>query len=193
MIASVGARASRCGVSLCAEFETSVSQQKLHKSASGQTDGDTRLSQQPQRDSPVRAYIQVFLMLTSVVSPFNSRMTKATSLWTILHDGKKFNTEGLLAGMKSGLCLHSRHPSHVSLCRHVVPSQDGSSIFYVKSSSTGIFAQQSGLNRELVFKSSGGGISSASIIPDGKDPARSGRRAVIEFPFYRINVPPRGS
>src|SRR4029077_14657161 len=83
-------------------------------------------------------------------------------------------------------------PSRVAYAWHVVPSQDGSSMFYVKSSSTAIFSSaKSGLNEELVFKSENSGLDFIPLLlfPDGKDLLVSGRREQsLSFHFYRINL-----
>jgi len=69
--------------------------------------------------------------------------------------------------------------SRVAYASHVVPSQDGSSIFYVKSSSTEIFrSAKSGLNEELVFKSESSSLDFIPLLlfPEGKDLLVAGRR-----------------
>ena len=118
-------------------------------------------------------------------------MTKATRLWTIFRPtGKKSITEGLSAGTRSGQCLRSGAPQAVwQYAWHVVPSQDGTSIFYVKSDSTGIFrSAKSGLNEELVFKSENSGLDFIPLLlfPDGKDLLVAGRREQsLRFPFLQ--------
>jgi Tol biopolymer transport system component len=145
--------------------------------------------------SPVSGINQIFLMLTSggeSLQLTNDEGDKIVDNFS--HDGKEvyyvrsFGLDEVWAVPTLG-----GTPSRVAYAWHVVPSQDGSSIFYVKSSSTAIFSSaKSGLNEELVFKSENSALNFIPLLlfPDGKDLLVSGRReqSLLSFHFYRINV-----
>jgi len=144
--------------------------------------------------SPVGGVSQVFLMLTSGGQPLqltNDEGDKFVDNFS--HDGKEvYFGRSLGRDEVWAVPTLGGTPSRVASALHVVPSQDGSSFFYVKSSSTEIFrSAKSGLNEELVFKSESSSLDFIPLLlfPDGKDLLVAGRREQsLNFHFYRINV-----
>ena len=144
--------------------------------------------------SPVGGVWQVFLMLTSGGEPLqltNDEGDKFVDNFSSdgkeIYYGRSIGRDEILAVPTLG-----GNPSRVASAWHVVPSQDGASIFYVKSDGAGILqAAKSGLNEELVFKSedSSMGLIPLLLFPGGKDLLLAGRRENSpDFHFYRINV-----
>jgi serine/threonine protein kinase len=123
-------------------------------------------------DSPVRGIAQVFLMLTSGGEPL--QLTN--------DEGDKFvdnfspDSNEVYYGRTLGRDEVWRMPALGGIARRVasasfvLPSPDGSSIFYAKSGDSGIFrAEKSGLNEELVYRSEGTGLFPALVFPGGTD------------------------
>jgi serine/threonine protein kinase/Tol biopolymer transport system component len=98
---------------------------------------------------------QVFLMLTSGGEPLQLTKDEGDK-WvnTFSADGKEVYYERLLGRDEVwAVPALGGSPRRVASAFYVVPSPDDSSIFYLKSDSSGIFrAGKSGLNEELVYK-----------------------------------------
>jgi serine/threonine protein kinase len=139
--------------------------------------------------SPVGGIAQVFLMLTSGGEPLqltNDEGDKEVS--TFSPDGKEiYYWRSLGRDEVWAVPTLGGAPRRVASGRGVVPSLDGSSIFYAKSDGSGIFrAGKSGLNEELVYSPQGTGLFffPALLFPGGNDLLAGGFRA--DSPNVRI-------
>ena len=149
-------------------------------------------------DSPVGGVAQIFLMLTSGGEPLQLTNDEGDKLLD------KFSPEGTEIYYERSLGRDETWavptlggtPRRVATGRWMVPSLDGSYIFYIKLGSSGIFrAERSGLNEEPVYNSEGPGLSLFPLLlfPGGKDllvAASSSSSAWPQSPFRfcRINV-----
>jgi Tol biopolymer transport system component len=125
-------------------------------------------------DSPVRGISQVFLMLTSGGEPLqltNNEGAKRVDNFSA--DGKEvYYARNLGRDEIWAVPALGGSPRRVVSGYHAVPSPDGTSIFYMKSDSPGIFrAANSGLNEELAYKPDDAGRVSMpiSLFPGGND------------------------
>jgi Tol biopolymer transport system component len=139
--------------------------------------------------SPVGGIAQVFLMLTSGGEPLqltNDEGDKEVS--TFSPDGKEiYYWRSLGRDEVWAVPTLGGAPRRVASGRGVVPSLDGSSIFYAKSDGSGIFrAGKSGLNEELVYSPQGTGLFffPTLLFPGGNDLLAGGFRA--DSPNVRI-------
>jgi Tol biopolymer transport system component len=106
-------------------------------------------------DSPVGGIAQVFLMLTSGAEPLQLTSDEGDKdVDEFSPDGKEIYYERHLGRDEVwAVPTLGGSPRRVASARGVVPSSDGSSIFYAKTDSSGIFrAGKSGLNEELIYK-----------------------------------------
>jgi len=144
--------------------------------------------------SPVGGIAQVFLMLTSGGEPLqltNDEGEKVVDTFSL--DGKEVYYERSLGRDEVwAVPTLGGSPQRVASGRFVVPSLDGSSIFYAQSEGRGIFrAEKSGLNEELVYNSEGTGqfFFPLLLFPSGNDLLAGGfRQDTSHFSFYRINL-----
>jgi serine/threonine protein kinase len=106
-------------------------------------------------DSPVGSVSQVFLMLTSGGEPLQLTSDEGSKVvYSFSSDGKEvYYRRRLGSDAVWAVPALGGSPRRVVSASHAVPSLDGTSIFYVKSDTPGIFrAANSGLNEELVYK-----------------------------------------
>jgi serine/threonine protein kinase/Tol biopolymer transport system component len=107
-------------------------------------------------DSEVGGVAQVFLMLTSGGEPLQLTNDEDDKLVdNFSPDGKEVYYRRFLGRNEVwAVPTLGGSPRRVASAFHVVPSPDGTSIFYAKKDNPGIFrAGNSGLNEELVYKS----------------------------------------
>jgi DNA-binding winged helix-turn-helix (wHTH) protein/Tol biopolymer transport system component len=144
--------------------------------------------------STVGGTAQVFLMLTSGGEPLqltNDEGDKIVNTFSL--DGKEIYYERNLGsdGIWAVPTLGGS-PRLVTSGRDVVPSSDGSSIFYGKGDGSGIFrAAKSGLNEELVYNSKGTGLFFYPFLlfPGGNDLLTLGsRRDSLNVRIFKINL-----
>jgi serine/threonine protein kinase/Tol biopolymer transport system component len=144
--------------------------------------------------SPVGGIAQVFLMLTSGGEPLqltNDEGDKFVNAFS--PDGREVYYRRSL-GRDEVWAVPSLggNPSRVASARSVLPSPDGTSIFYSKTGNPGIFrAGKAGVGEELVYNPAGTGLSFFPLLlfPDGYDLLAAG--VGTDSPnarFYRINV-----
>jgi len=124
--------------------------------------------------SPVGGIVQVFLMLTSGGEPLqltNDEEDKTVNNFSA--DGKEVYYYSLgRDGVWAVPTLGGSPRPLVSDGSNILPSPDGSSLFYVKSDNQAIFrVGKSGLNEELVYKSQDKGLSLCPLLlfPGGND------------------------
>jgi len=107
--------------------------------------------------SPVGSIDQVFLMLTSGGEPLqltNDEGDKSVDNFSA--DGKEVYYTRFLGYDTEVWAVHTLggSPHRVASADHMLPSPDGTSVFYVKSDNPALFrVGKSGLNEELVYKS----------------------------------------
>ena len=144
--------------------------------------------------SPVSGIAQVFLMLTSGGEPLqltndegDKRVDTFSSDGKEVYYGRSLGRDEVWAVPTLG-----GSPRRVASARYIVPSPDGSSIFYSKSEDSGIFrAEKSGLNEKLVYDSKGTGqfFFPLLLFPGGNDLLAGGfRQDASHFSFYGINL-----
>jgi serine/threonine protein kinase/Tol biopolymer transport system component len=143
--------------------------------------------------SPVAGIAQVFLMLTSGGEPLqltNDEGAKFVNTFspdgTEVYYGRFLGRDEVWAVPTLG-----GSPRRVAAGRSVVPSLDGSSIFYAKGEGSGIFrAEKSGLNEELVSNPKGTGqfFFPLLLFPSGNDLLSGLLKDGTHFSFYRINL-----
>jgi Tol biopolymer transport system component len=144
--------------------------------------------------SPVGGIAQVFLMLTSGGEPLQLTNDEGDkNVNTFSPDGKEVYYERSLGRDEVwAMPTLGGSPRRVASGRSVVPSLDGSSIFYAKGEGSGIFrAEKSGLNEELVYNSKGTGqyFFPLLLFPSGNDLLAGGfRQDASHFSFYRIDL-----
>src|SRR6201987_3043559 len=147
--------------------------------------------------SPVGGIAQVFLMLTSGGEPLqlthdegDKDVDTFSPDGTEVYYGRSLGRDEVWAVPTLG-----GSPRRVASGRNVVPSLDGSSIFYAKSEGSGIFrAGKSGVGEELVYSSQATGLRFVPRLPfpSGNDllaAASSSNFALPQFNFYRKNLP----
>jgi serine/threonine protein kinase/Tol biopolymer transport system component len=147
-------------------------------------------------DSEVGGIAQVFLMLTSGGEPLQLTNDEGDKLVdNFSPDGKEvyyrrfFGRNEVWAVPTLG-----GSPRRVASGFHVVPSQDGASIFYAKSDNPGIYrAINSGLNEELVYKSQDSGLyfSPLLLFPGGNELLAAGWPVLTlptSYRFIEINL-----
>jgi serine/threonine protein kinase len=123
-------------------------------------------------DSIVNGIAQVFLMPTSGGEPIqlthdtgDKVVNNFSSNGKEVFYGKSFGRDEVWA-----MPIAGGTSRHVAFGSYVLPSLDGSSIFYVKSDNSGIFrAERSGLSEELVFGPDGTYLFPALLFPGGDD------------------------
>jgi len=143
--------------------------------------------------SPVQGVDQVFLMLTSGGEPLqltNDQGDKFVDSFS--PDGKEvYYGENLGRGTWAVPTLGGT-PRRVASAAFVLPSPDGTSFFYVKSDSPGIFrVGKSGLNEELVYKPQVTDLSFEPLLlfPGASDLlARATRAHSPNAHIFKINV-----
>src|ERR1700751_4320122 len=146
--------------------------------------------------SPVGGIAQVFLMLTSGGEPLqltsdegDKHVDTFSPDGTEVYYGRSLGRDEVWAVPTLG-----GSPRRVASSRSVVPSLDGSSIFYAKSEGSGIFrAGKSGVGEELVYSSQATGLRFVPRLPfpSGNDllaVATSSDFSLPQFHFYRINL-----
>jgi serine/threonine protein kinase len=144
--------------------------------------------------SPVAGFEQVFLMLTSGGEPLQLTNDEGDKFINAFSpDGKEIYYERSLGRDEVwAVPTLGGTARRVVSGYYAVPSQDGASIYYLKSDSAGIFrAEKSGLNEELIYKSGDDWLFSRPVLlfPSGNDLLATGvRRASPNLRFYRINV-----
>jgi Tol biopolymer transport system component len=104
--------------------------------------------------SPVRGVDQVFLMLTSGGEPLQLTSDQGDKfVESFSPDGKEIYYGADFGRGTWAVPTLGGTPRRVASAAYVLPSLDGTSLFYVKSDSPGIFrVGRSGLNEELVYK-----------------------------------------
>jgi len=145
-------------------------------------------------DSPVGGVAQIFLMLTSGGEPLqltNDEGEKVVD--TFSPDGKEVYYARFLGRDEVwAVPTLGGAPHRVASARYVVPSPDGTSIFYAKSDNTGIFrSEKSGVGEELMYKPEGTGLSffPAMLFPGGNDLLAAANQAYSpNFHFYKIDL-----
>jgi len=139
-------------------------------------------------DSTVNGVAQVFLMLTSGGEPLQLTHDKSDKVVN------NFSSDGseVYYAKKQGPNEVWAVPTlggssrRVAFGSFVLPSPDGSSIFYVKSDYSGIFrAERSGLNEELVYGPDGTGLFPALVFPGGNDLLAASVR--MDSPGFRLS------
>jgi len=154
--------------------------------------------------SPVGGIAQVFLMLTSGGEPLQLTNDEGDKFVdTFSSDGKEVYYEKTLGHDQVwAVPTLGGAPRRVAPVRHVVPSQDGAFIYYVKSDSAGIFrAGKSGLNEDSVYNSAGTGLDFIPLLlfPGGNEILSAASSNLggeqqfhfygeQQFHFYRINA-----
>jgi serine/threonine protein kinase/Tol biopolymer transport system component len=143
--------------------------------------------------SPAGGIAQVFLMLTSGGEPLqltNDEGDKVVD--TFSPDGKEIYYSKSLGRVEVWAVPALGGPSRrVASIGYVVPSPDGASIFYSRSSSSGIYrAGKSGLNEELVYNFVGTDLFfyPQLLFPGGNDLLAATSRDYSNLGFYRINL-----
>ena len=146
--------------------------------------------------SPVGGVAQVFVMLISGGEPLQLTNDEGVKfLDTFSADGREVYYKRILGREEVwAVPTLGGAPRRVVSAFYVVPSADGDSIFYVKSSRPEIFrAGKSGLNEELVYSPKDNGLSFVPLLlfPGGNDilaAASSSDSRQSRFRFYRVNV-----
>jgi serine/threonine protein kinase len=144
--------------------------------------------------SPVGGIRQVFLMLTSGGEPLQLTNDKGDkNLDSFSPDGKEIYYERNLGRDEVwAVPTLGGAPRRVVAGHNVVPSPDGTFIYYMKSDSNGVFrAEKSGLNEELVSKSEriDQFFVPLGLFPGGNNLLAAGVRSDSpNLRFYRINV-----
>ena len=145
--------------------------------------------------SPVGGVAQIFLMLTSGGEPLqltNDEGDKFVN--TFSPDGTEVYYERFLGRDEVwAVPTLGGSPRRVASGRNVVPSLDGSSIFYLKWGSGIFHAGKSGVGEELVYGSQATGLRFVPrlLFPGGNDllaAASSSNFNQQQFHFYRINM-----
>src|SRR5215469_10295149 len=139
--------------------------------------GDAKLSPDGRTvafDSPVGSVSQVFLMLTSGGEPLQLTSDEGSKVvYSFSSDGKEvYYRRRLGSDAVWAVPALGGSPRRVVSASYAVPSSDGTSIFYVKSDTPGIFrAATSGLNEELVYKpdDTGRRFIPIALFPGGDD------------------------
>jgi serine/threonine protein kinase len=124
--------------------------------------------------SPVGSVSQVFLMLTSGGEPLQLTSDEGSKVvQSFSSDGKEVYYRRHLGGDAVwGVPALGGSPRRVVSASSAVPSSDGTSIFYAKSDTPGIFrAANSGLNEQLVYKPDDTGplLFPIALFPGGDD------------------------
>ncbi|HXX13940.1 MAG TPA: protein kinase [Candidatus Eremiobacteraceae bacterium] len=144
--------------------------------------------------SPVGGALQVFLMLTSGGEPLQLTSDEGDKFVDSFSPDGREVYYGMSLGREevwSVPALGGSPRRLVSDASYVLPSTDGTYIFYTKSGSAGIFlAGQSGLNEELVYKSKDTSLyfSPRLLFPGGKDLLAAGREEGSPDTLFRINL-----
>ena len=144
--------------------------------------------------SPVGGIAQVFLMLTSGGEPLQLTSDEGDKdVDNFSPDGKEiYYARSLGRDEVWAVPTLGGAPRRVVSGLGVVPSLDGSSIFYAKSDGSGIFrAEKSGLNEELVYSPQGTGLFfvPALLFPGGNDLLAGGVRGDSpNVRIFRINL-----
>jgi serine/threonine protein kinase len=144
--------------------------------------------------SPVRGVEEVFLILTSGGEPLQLTNDEGDKIVeSFSSDGKEvFYRRSLGRDEISAVPTLGGSPRRVTAASFLVPSPDGSSIFYVKSDSPGIFrAEKSGLNEETVYNPEETGLDFLPVLlfPGGNDLLAISRRgSSTNFRFHRIDL-----
>ncbi len=150
-------------------------------------------------DSPVGGIPQIFLMLASGGEPLqltNDEGDKFVN--TFSPDGKEIYY-GRMLGREEVWAVPTLGgtPRHAASAGYVVPSLDGSSIFYGKYGSSGIYrSEKSGLNEELVYDSENTGLVFRPLLlfPGGDDLlAYATRDFSATVSFYKIKLTSRAA
>jgi Tol biopolymer transport system component len=145
-------------------------------------------------DSPVGSVSQVFLMLTSGGAPLQLTNDEGSKrIFGFSSDGKEVYYGRLLGGDAVwAVPALGGSPRRVVSARYAVPSSDGTSIFYTKSDTPGIFrAANSGLNEELVYKPDGASriFFPVALFPGGNDLlARSFQFGSPNTRLFKLNL-----
>jgi len=145
-------------------------------------------------DSPVEGIAQVFLMLTSGGEPLQLT-NDAGDKWVdnFSPDGKEVYY-GRLLGPDEVWAVPALggSPRRVASAATMVPSADGTFIFYDKSGSPGIFrADKSGLNEEVVYKPKDTSLwlGPRLVFPGGNDLLVAGfQNSASPTRLFRVNV-----
>jgi Tol biopolymer transport system component len=123
--------------------------------------------------SPVSGINQIFLMLTSGGEPLQlTNDERDKSVDDFSPDGKEVYYGIIGRDEVWAVPTLGGSPRHVVSARYVLPSPDGTSLFYVKSDNPAIFrVGKSGLNEELVYKPQDNSLlfSPLLLFPGGKD------------------------
>jgi len=144
--------------------------------------------------SPVDGIGQVFLMLASGGEPLQLTHDEGDKfVENFSPDGKEVLYRRTL-GQDEILAVPTLGgpPRHVASASFMVPSPDGSSMFYVKSDSPGIFrAEKTGLSEETVFDQEHNSLDFINLLlfPGGNDLLAVSRQGnSTNFRFRRINL-----
>jgi serine/threonine protein kinase/Tol biopolymer transport system component len=142
--------------------------------------------------SPVSGIQQVFLMLTTGGDPLQLTNDEGDKfVYNFSSDGKEIYYGKYVDYLESwAVPALGGAPRRVGPGTSVVPSPDGSSIYYAKFGSAGIYrSEKSGLNEEQVY-SAEGNVFPRLVFPGGNDLLAVVFPLTFEtkFRFYRINV-----
>src|SRR5215469_251597 len=143
--------------------------------------------------SPVSGINQIFLMLTSGGEPLqltNDEWDKFVDDFS--PDGKEVYYGSFGRDEVWAVPTLGGSPRRVASANFVLPSPDGTSLFYTKSDNPAIFrVGQSGLNEELVYKPQDNSFSFSPLLlfPGGKDLlAGAARRNLPNGHIFRISL-----
>jgi len=141
---------------------------------------------------------QIFLMLTTGGEPLQLTNDEgAKQVVSFSPDGKEVYYRNFVVGRDGIWAVPTLggNPRRVASATYLVPSSDGTSVFYTKPGAAGIFrAEKSGLNEELVYNAEGFGPNFMPILlfPDENDLLAVGeRRDAPKAPIFRINLKSR--
>src|SRR6516165_7154672 len=141
--------------------------------------------------SPVGGIDQVFFMLTSGGEPLQLTNSEGDKFVDNFSPDEKEIYYGSRDEVWAVATLGGS-PRRVASARRVLPSPDGTSLFYVKSDNPAIFrVGKSGLNEELVYKPQDSSLFFLPLLvfPGGKDLlARASRRNSPNERIFRISL-----
>jgi Tol biopolymer transport system component/predicted Ser/Thr protein kinase len=147
--------------------------------------------------SSVGGIDQVFLMLTSGGAPLQLTSDEGSKrVFSFSSDGKEV-FYGRFVGSDAVWAVPALggSPRRVVSASYAVPSSDGTSIFYTKSDTPGIFrAANSGLNEELVYRpdDTGQGFFPIALFPGGNDLLADSRQfGAPNARLFKVNLTSR--
>lgn len=147
-------------------------------------------------DSPVGGVHQLFVMLTSGGEPLQVTSDAGNKFpLSFSPDGTEIYFEKDPEMELWRVPTLGGSPRRVVSGYQVVPSSDGTYIFYCKVDKPGIFrADKSGLNEEMIYKPDGTSLYPLLTFPGGDDLLVAGYKGhAIDFHLFRLNLTSRES